>query len=108
DANVRGTERALDAAAATAVPRVVYVSTVNAFGNTRGRVVDETYVRPADAPFVSYYDETKCLAHREAQARIAAGAPIVVAQPGGVYGPGDHSEVGSIVEQVRTGRLRAR
>lgn len=108
EANVHGTQRVLDAAAAAGVPRIVYVSTVNAFGNTRGKVVDETYVRPEGAPFVSYYDETKYLAHQEVMARIARGAPIVVAQPGAVYGPGDHSQVGSIVEQVRTGRLRVR
>ena len=28
--------------------------------------------------------------------------------PGGVYGPGDHSEVGSLIEQLRTGKLRMR
>jgi nucleoside-diphosphate-sugar epimerase len=108
DANVRGTETTLDAALAAGVPRIVHVSTVNVFGNTKGAVVDETYERdPADG-YLSYYDETKVLAHRAAQARIAAGGPIVIVQPGGVYGPGDHSEVGSTIEQVRTGTLRAR
>ncbi len=43
DANVRGTERVLDAALDAGVERIVYVSTVNVFGNTRGEVVDETY-----------------------------------------------------------------
>ena len=41
DANVRGTERVLDAAIEAGVPRIVYVSTVGVFGNTtrpgRGR-----------------------------------------------------------------------
>src|SRR5690242_8300325 len=45
DANVGTTTRVLDAAIAAGVPRIVYVSTVNAFGNTRGNVVDETYRR---------------------------------------------------------------
>ena len=57
DANVGATERVLDAATAAGVARIVYVSTVNVFGNTHGRIVDETYRRdPADG-FVSYYDE---------------------------------------------------
>jgi dihydroflavonol-4-reductase len=105
DANVRGSEHVLDAAIAAEVPRIVHVSTVNAFGNTHGAIVDETYERPG-GDFVSYYDETKYLAHRAAQERIAAGAPIVIAQPGAVYGPGDHSDVGSQLEQARAGKLR--
>ena len=36
DANVGTTTRVLDAAEAARVPRIVYVSTVNVFGNTRG------------------------------------------------------------------------
>jgi nucleoside-diphosphate-sugar epimerase len=105
DANVRGTEHVLDAAVAAGVPRIVHVSTINAFGNTHGEVVDETYERPG-GDFVSYYDETKYLAHRAAEERIADGAPVVIAQPGAVYGPGDHSDLGSQLEQARAGKLR--
>jgi nucleoside-diphosphate-sugar epimerase len=105
EANVRGTERVLDAAIEATGPRVVYVSTVNVFGNTRGKVVEETYRRdPADG-FLSYYDETKYRAHVMAEERIADGAPVVIAQPGGVYGPGDHSDLGNAIERIRTGRL---
>jgi nucleoside-diphosphate-sugar epimerase len=107
EANVTGTERVLDASVHAGIPRTVYVSTVNVFGNTRGVVVEETYRRPGD-DFLSYYDETKYRAHLAAEERIADGAPVLVAMPGGVYGPGDHSEVGSLIEQLRTGRLRMR
>jgi len=37
DTNVRGTERVLDAAHEAGAQRIVYCSTVNAFGNTEGR-----------------------------------------------------------------------
>jgi nucleoside-diphosphate-sugar epimerase len=107
EANVTGTERVLDAAVHVGVPRTLYVSTVNVFGNTRGVVVDETYRRPGE-DFLSYYDETKYRAHLAAEERIADGADVVIAMPGGVYGPGDHSEVGSLIEQLRTGKLRMR
>jgi dihydroflavonol-4-reductase len=107
DANVSGTERVLDAAVEAGARRIVYVSTVNTFGNTRGQVVDESYRRP-DRDWLSYYDETKYLAHEIAQDRIASGAPIVIAMPGGVYGPGDHSQIGHMIEQAATGKLRAR
>jgi nucleoside-diphosphate-sugar epimerase len=103
DANVRGTQRVLDAAIDAGATRIVYVSTVNVFGNTRGDVVDETYERPGD-DFLSYYDETKFLAHQIAKERIAAGAPIVIAQPSLIYGPGDHSEVGHIIRQSMRGK----
>ena len=91
DANVGTTERVLDAAIAEGVPRIVYTSTLNVFGNTRGRIVDETYRRNLADGFLSVYDETKFRAHEAAQARIAAGAPIVIVMPSQVYGPHDHS-----------------
>ncbi len=108
DANVRGTERVLDAAMAERVPRILYVSTVNVFGNTRGKIVDESFRRDEAAGFLSYYDETKYRAHLVAEDRIANGAPIVIAQPGGVYGPGDHSEIGTQLDQLRAGTYRVR
>ena len=40
EANVGATEHVLDAAIAAAVPRMVYISTINIFGNTGGRIVD--------------------------------------------------------------------
>ena len=96
--NVRGTENVLEAAAD--IPRVVYVSTVNVFGNTRGTVVDETYERePGD--WLSTYDWTKYLAHQVARGR----ANVAIAQPGAIYGPGDHSELGTQLDQARRGKL---
>ncbi|MDP9243459.1 MAG: NAD-dependent epimerase/dehydratase family protein [Chloroflexota bacterium] len=106
-ANVTGTANVLDAATAAGVPRTVAVSTINAFGNTGRHVVDETYRRPEPARYVSYYDETKHLAHLLAGARIAAGAAVLIVQPGGVYGPGDHSAIGGLMRQAAEGRLRA-
>jgi dihydroflavonol-4-reductase len=83
EANVRGTERVIDAAVGAGVSRIVYISTNGVFGNTHGQVVDETY-RRAPGGFLSYYEETKYLAHEEARARIGRGAPVLIAQPGGV------------------------
>jgi nucleoside-diphosphate-sugar epimerase len=105
ESNVRGTERVLDAATAAGVKRIVYVSTVGVFGNTHGQVVDETYKHPGQ-DFLSCYEETKYLSHQVALDRIAKGAPVVIVQPGGVYGPGDHSEIGNFIEQTRAGKLR--
>ena len=107
-ANVEGTEAVLDAAIEAGVPKIVYVSTVNVFGNTDGKVVDESYERDESDGFVSYYDETKYRSHQIAKDRIAKGAPIVIVQPGGVYGPNDHSELGDMVDQASKGKLLAK
>lgn len=106
DANVRGTERVLDAAHEAGVGRIVYVSTCNVFGDTHGKVVDESYRRDESEGFLSVYDETKYRAHEVAEDRIGKGYPIVIVQPGGVYGPNDQSEVGTMIDQARTGKLR--
>jgi nucleoside-diphosphate-sugar epimerase len=105
DVNVRGTENVLDAAVDARARRIVHVSTGNVFGDTRGRVVDEE-AEGERFEFTSFYDETKYLAHRAARARIAAGAPIVIAQPGVVYGPGDTSQLGEQIRLAASGRLR--
>jgi nucleoside-diphosphate-sugar epimerase len=102
ETNVRGTENVLDAARDAGIPRAVYVSTVNAFGNTHGRVVDETYERDESEGFLSAYDWTKYEAHKAARGRDG----VVIAMPGGIYGPGDHSEIGAQLEQARQGTLR--
>jgi nucleoside-diphosphate-sugar epimerase len=108
DANVRGTERVLAAAVDAGARRIVYVSTGNVYGNTRGQTVDESYTRPQPPEFLSYYDQTKYEAHHVALDRIDAGAPIVIVQPGGVYGPNDPSELGNMIDQTRTGKLKLR
>ena len=104
-ANVVATRTVLDAGIRAGVRRIVYVSTANVFGDTHGAVVDETYRRPQPPAFLSYYDETKYLAHLAAEERIAAGAPILIAMPGMVYGPGDHSQVGGVIRQAMAGTL---
>jgi nucleoside-diphosphate-sugar epimerase len=105
EANVNGTERVLAAALDVGVPKVVHVSSIVVFGNTAGRTVDETYRRAAG--YTSYYDETKTLAHRIAEGYSAKGLPIAIAQPGQIYGPGDHSGIGALFRRAAGGKLPA-
>jgi len=105
EANVAGTERVLKAALEAEVGKVVYVSTVGVFGNTHRKVVDESYEHPGKE-FTSYYEETKLEAHKIAKRMIAEqGLPGVIVQPGGVYGPGDTSQVADLLEQFLDGKL---
>jgi nucleoside-diphosphate-sugar epimerase len=105
EANVIGTENVLRSALELKLPKVVYISTVGAFGNTKGQVVDETYEHPGGG-YTSYYEETKVEAHRLAKRLIAEEQlPGVIVQPGGVYGPDDHSAVGRQMNQFLAGRM---
>jgi dihydroflavonol-4-reductase len=106
DANVGATLRVLDAFATAGLDRMVVVSTINVAGNTHGRIVDERYRRDLSEGFLSYYDETKYLAHRAALERIGSGSRIVIAQPGQVYGPRDHTAVGQQLQAAHDGTLR--
>ena len=104
--NIGGTTRVIDAAHAAGVKKIVYVSTIAVFGNTMGKTVDETYEHPGTG-FCSEYERTKYEAHKIARERAAKGAPVVIVQPGAIYGPGDSSAMGVIIKQAATGRLPA-
>jgi dihydroflavonol-4-reductase len=106
EANVKGTENVMDAAAAAGVKRIVYVSTIGYYGNTHGRVLDEND-RRTPGEWLTAYDETKYLAHEVVADRIRKGAPALIAMPGGVYGPGDQSDLANFIDRVRRGRLPA-
>jgi nucleoside-diphosphate-sugar epimerase len=54
-------------------------------------LVDESYFK--GGPFLTEYDRTKWLAHyKVAVPMMEEGAPIIIAMPGFVYGPGDTGE----------------
>lgn len=102
--NVEGTRIVLEAMRDLAIQRGVYTSTVAVFGDTKGRVVDETY--RTSGPFPNWYAETKWRAHYEvALPAIAAGLPLIVVQPGVVYGVGDHSPMRGVIDAYLERRL---
>lgn len=105
DTNVCGTERMLGAALTAGVHKAVHVSTVAVYGDTGGRVVDETWTRDPALPWSSVYEETKAVAHGRAQDLSARGLPLSIATPGLIYGPGDTSAFGALLEQFLDGRL---
>ncbi len=94
--NVGGTRKVLRLAHELGVPKIVYVSTIAVFGDTKGQLVDETYFQ--GGPFLTDYDRTKWLAHyKVAVPLIEKGAPIVIVMPGGVYGPEDTSIIAEMI-----------
>jgi len=103
--NVHGTEMVLRAAWQAGVPRIVHTSSVVVLGDTCGRVVDEQHVhRP---PWRTAYDRSKWLAHhRVVEPLIKQGAPVIIAMPGGVYGPGDPSVIADLFRLLYRGFLK--
>jgi nucleoside-diphosphate-sugar epimerase len=100
--NVAGTRNVLAAAQRSEVPRVVYTSTLAVNSDTHGEVYDETHRHTGG--FVSHYDRTKAEAHRVAEDFVTEGLPVVIVQPGLVYGPGDTAQTGALIAQVVRGR----
>jgi nucleoside-diphosphate-sugar epimerase len=91
--NVGGTRNVLEMMKELGIPKGVYTSTLTVFSDTRGQMVDESYTYTGPS-FLSEYDRTKWKAHYEvARPLMQAGLPLVIVQPGLVYGPGDTSVV---------------
>jgi len=90
--NVAGTRNVLEAMRDLGIAKGVYTSTLAVFSDTRGRVVDEAH--RFSGRHLTRYDDTKARAHYDvALPMMRAGLPLVIVQPGLVYGPGDTSPV---------------
>lgn len=105
--NVEGTRNVFECAIEAGVPKIVYTSTAGIHGDTKGKMVDEKHEVPFEAfKSSTVYEQTKWRAHHEvALPMIKNGAPIVIVEAGGVYGPDDHSVPGQLLELYARGRL---
>ena len=101
--NVHGCARVLDAAIQAGVGRILHVSSTAAQGETGEAWADEQHRH--NGRFRSLYEQTKHIGHELARLRIAAGAPVLIAVPGGVFGPGDESALADAVRAYLRGQL---
>lgn len=86
--NVGGTRNVLELIDELDIPKGVYTSTVGTYPGTSGAVLDES-IDP-ECPTFAVYFRTKWEAHYEvAKPMMDDGLPLVIVQPGAVYGPGD-------------------
>jgi nucleoside-diphosphate-sugar epimerase len=95
--NVDGTRNVLSTMRDLGVKKGVYTSTLAVNSDTRGRVVDEDY--RFTGRHISVYDRSKADAHDVALSFIAQGLPLVIVQPGLIYGPGDTSGVRTMLRE---------
>jgi dihydroflavonol-4-reductase len=104
EVNAQGTRIVLEESLRAAVDRVVHTSSVAAIGPApRGSTADERQVFRAGGygiPYVNAKHEAELEAFRQA----AAGLPVVVVNPGHIFGPGDIYR--SSTELVRRYMLR--
>jgi nucleoside-diphosphate-sugar epimerase len=103
--NVEGTRHVLELMQELGVPKGVYTSTLAVNSDTHGRIVDESY--RFTGTHLSVYDRTKAGAHRLAEGFMLGGLPLVIVQPGAVYGPGDRSPLGQVLLDYLRRRLPA-
>ena len=102
--NVDGTKAVLAAAQATGVKKMVYCSTIGVYGDTQGRVIDETFKRQ-QTNFSSAYDRTKYLAQQAVDVAAKQGFDVVSVMPSGIFGA-DDPHFGPVIQQFLKGRLK--
>ncbi|HTL90243.1 MAG TPA: NAD-dependent epimerase/dehydratase family protein, partial [Leptolyngbya sp.] len=100
--NVEGTRAVLEVAKAVNLPKLIYCSTIGIFGDTQGKVINETFQR-TQKDFSSAYDRTKY----QAQHLIdqATECSIVSVLPSGIFG-NDDPHFMPVLNAFRKGRLK--
>jgi nucleoside-diphosphate-sugar epimerase len=103
--NVEGTRQVLELAGELGVPRIVYTSALSVYGNSPGRLLDETCA-PKGLPTDGEYERSKYRAHVEVVRPLQAqGLPVVIVCPSVVFGPGDPSPVQGLLRAYAGRRL---
>ena len=101
--NVDGTRNVLELMRELKIGKGVYTSTLAVNSDTHGQVVDESY--RFRGRHLSEYDRTKAEAHEIAESFIREGLPLVIVQPGLIYGPGDQGPSHEMFVRYLTRRL---
>jgi dihydroflavonol-4-reductase len=86
--NVEGTRTILEIAKAASISKMIYCSTIGIYGNSFGKIINETFERQ-QKNFSSAYDRTKYLAQQLVNQFAAAGLPVVSIMPSGIFGADD-------------------
>ncbi|MGH8059454.1 MAG: NAD-dependent epimerase/dehydratase family protein [Candidatus Entotheonellia bacterium] len=101
--NVQGTQHVLDAVLHTGITRVVHLSTLMVYGRTPEGDLDESAPRRywGDVYADSKLDAEKLACEYVERYRL----PVVVLQPGGVYGPFAAAWTMNVLKSLKKGRV---
>ena len=102
--NVLGTRNVLELMKELGIPKGVYTSTLAVNSDTHGKMVGENY--RFTGQHLSAYDRTKAEAHHIAEKFVAEGLPLVILQPGLIYGPEDTSQMGEFLRGFLHGKTQ--
>jgi nucleoside-diphosphate-sugar epimerase len=102
--NVDGTRMVLQAAQAAGVKKFLYCSTIGVYGDTQGKVVDETFDRTQKS-FSSSYDRTKYEAQLLVDQAAQNGLHTISVMPSGIFGA-DDPHFGPVIQAFRSGKLK--
>jgi nucleoside-diphosphate-sugar epimerase len=90
--NIEGTRNVLEMVKEYKIPKAVFTSTMGVYGDTKSKLMHEN--SRFKGPWNSEYESTMWKAHFEvAVPMIEKGLPLVILQPGLMYGPGDSGYV---------------
>ncbi|HLK60221.1 MAG TPA: NAD-dependent epimerase/dehydratase family protein [Chthonomonadaceae bacterium] len=105
--NVEGTRNVLELMKELKIAKGVFTSTMSVYSNTKRRMLQENY--RYRGPWLSEYERTRWVAHFEVAEPMMREQrlPLVIVQPGTVYGPGDNSYVHTLIEMFLTKRLKS-
>ncbi len=102
--NVAGTRAVIETARQSGVKKLIYCSTIGIFGDTAGKVVDETFQRQQQG-FSSAYDRTKYEAQQLVDQAARNGFHTVSVLPSGIFGA-DDPHFGPVLQSFLQGKLR--
>lgn len=102
--NVEGTRAVLEVAKITGISKLIYCSTIGIFGDTGGKVIDETFQRQ-QLGFSSAYDRTKYEAQKLVDEFAKQGYWAVSVMPSGIFGI-DDPHFGPVMQTFLKGRLK--
>lgn len=102
-ANIEGTRYVVEAALRAQARRLVFTSSISAWGLQGGRI-HEGLAQAGGASWINY-QRSKYLGEQEVRAGIARGLDGVILNPASIFGPYDTRSWAQLIRLVYTGRL---
>ncbi len=104
--NIDGTRNVVKVALEKKAGRFIHTSSIGAFGNIHGPVIDENTPSQAMHSKINYY-RSKYLAEQEVFKGIEQGLDAVILNPAQIVGPYDYNYTPLIIDTIRKGAMMA-